>query len=88
MSEKITLIEDHKILSKYAEVSECFNTYFTNIKCSLDIAPTLKEVREVTEDATIEQLPNIAIQKYNAHPCIIFFFFFFFLVGYVEERPW
>ena len=47
MSEKITLIEDDKMLSKDAEVAECLNTYFTNITDSLDIAPTFREVHEV-----------------------------------------
>ena len=44
MSEKITLIEDDKIITNDAEVAECFNTYFTNITGSLDIAPTFSEV--------------------------------------------
>ena len=71
MSEKISLIEDDKILSNDAEVAECFNTYFTNIIDSLDIAPTFKVVHEVAGDNTIEQLTTMAIQKYNTHPSII-----------------
>ena len=62
MSEKITLIEDDKILSNDAEVAECLKTYFTNITDSLDIAPTFREVHEVAEDTTIEQLTTMAIQ--------------------------
>ena len=63
MSEKITLIEDDKILSKDAEVAECLNTYFTNITDSLDIAPTFREVHEATEDTMIEKLTMMAIQN-------------------------
>ena len=71
MSEKITLIQDDKILSKDAEVAECLNTYFTNITDSLDIAPTFREVHEAAEDTMIEKLTMIAIQKYSTHPSII-----------------
>ena len=71
MGEKITLIEDDKILSKDEEVPECFNTYFTNITDSLDIAPTFREVHEVAENTTIEQLTTMAIQNYNTHLSII-----------------
>ena len=71
MSAKITLIEEDKIPLNDAEVAECFNTYFTNITDSLDIAPTFREVHEVAEDTTIEQLTTMAIQKYNSHPSII-----------------
>ena len=71
ISEKVTLIEDEKILSKDAEVAECLNTYFTNITDSLDIAPAFRGVHEAAEDTTIEKLTTMAIQKYNTHPSII-----------------
>ena len=71
MSEKITLIEDDKILSKDAEVAECLNTYFTNITDSLDIAPTFRGVHEVAEDTMIDKFAMMAIQKYSIHPSII-----------------
>ena len=71
ISEKVTLIEDEKILSKDAEVAECLNTYFTNITDSLDIAPACRGVHEVAEDTTIEKVTTMTIQKYNTHPSII-----------------
>ena len=37
MYDKISLIENSKILSINEEISECFNDYFTNITDSLDI---------------------------------------------------
>ena len=42
MSEKITLIEDARILSNDVEVAECFNEYFCNFTDSLDIDPLFK----------------------------------------------
>ena len=71
MNEKITLIEDDKILSKDAKVAECLNTYFTSITDSLDIAPTFREVHVAAEDTTIEKLATMAVQKYTTHPSII-----------------
>ena len=71
LSDKIILIEDDSILSKDVEVAECFNTYFTNITDSLYIAPKVREVHEVAEDTSTEQLTTMAIQKYNTHPSII-----------------
>ena len=71
MSEKITLINGDKILSKDEDVAEYFNTYFTNITDSLNIAPTFGEAHEVTEDTSIKQLTTMVIQKYCAHPSIL-----------------
>ena len=48
MSEKITLIEDGRILSNDVEVAECFNEHFCNITDSLGIATgVLKATREI-----------------------------------------
>ena len=44
MSEKITLIDDGKIVSNDVEIAECFNTHFTNITNSLEIDPIFKVV--------------------------------------------
>ena len=71
MSEKFTLIDGDKILSKDEDAAECFNTYFSNMTDSLDIAPTFREAHEVAEDTMIEKLTTIAIQKYSAHPSIL-----------------
>ena len=46
MSEKITLIEDGRILSNDVGVAECLNEYFCIITDSLDIDPLFKEVPE------------------------------------------
>ena len=57
MSEKITLIEDGKILSNDMEVAECFNEYFCNITDSLDIDPRFKKGQEqMTVDKMILQI--------------------------------
>ena len=45
-SEKIILFEHSKILSNYAEVTECLNEYLYNTKDSFDIHPIFKEVQE------------------------------------------
>ena len=67
MSEKITLIEDDRILSNNVEVAECFNEYSCNITDSLDIAPLFKEV---PEHMSVEQMVLRAITKYKDHPSI------------------
>ena len=67
MSEKITLIEDGRILSNDVEVAECFNEYFCNITDSLDIDPLFKEV---PEQMSVEQMVVRAIAKYKDHPSI------------------
>ena len=55
MSEKITLIENGKILSNDEEVAECFNEYFINITDGMGIDPSLKEVYEnLTSTTTID----------------------------------
>ena len=68
MCEKITLIEDGKILSNDEEIAECFNEYFTNITHSLDIDPLFKVVHE---QQTIDQMVLRAIDKYRDHPSIV-----------------
>ena len=50
MSEKITLIEDGRILSNDVGVAECFNEYFCNITDSLAIDPL------VTKQMSVEQM--------------------------------
>ena len=57
MSEKITLIEDGRILSNDVEVAECFNECFCNTTDSLDIDPLLKEV---PEQMSVEQMVSRA----------------------------
>ena len=67
MSEKITLIEDGRILSNDVEVAECFNEYFCNITDSLDIDPLFKELQE---QMSVEQMVLRAINKYKDHPSV------------------
>ena len=67
MSDKITLIEDGRILSNDIEVAECFNEYFSTITDSLDIGPLFKEVQE---QLTVEQMVLRAITKYENHSSI------------------
>ena len=43
MSEKITLVENEKILSTDEVIEECFSNYFTNIKHNLDITRILRK---------------------------------------------
>ena len=45
MSEKITLIENGKILSNDKEVAECFQEHFINITDGM--GPSLKELYEI-----------------------------------------
>ena len=68
MCEKITLIENGKILSNDEEIAECYNYYFTNITDSLDIDPLLKVVHE---QQTIDQMVLRVIDKYKDHPSIV-----------------
>ena len=67
MSEKITLVENGKILSTDEEIAECFSNYFTNITDSLDIDPYFKEV---PNQLKIEEMVVRAIEKYKDHPSI------------------
>ena len=58
-SEKITLIENGKILSNDEEVAECFNEYFINITDGVGIDPSLKEVYEnMTVDEMVIRTPS------------------------------
>ena len=68
MSEKIILIEDIKILSNNAEVAECFNKYFYNIKDRFETDPIFKEAEE--ENLSMERMVLRAINKYKDHPSI------------------
>ena len=43
MCEKITLVENGKILSTDEEIAECFNDYFISITDNLDIDPYLRK---------------------------------------------
>ena len=43
ISEKITLVENVKILSPDEEIAECFSNYFTNITDIVDIDSYFKE---------------------------------------------
>ena len=67
MSEKITLVEDGRILSNDVEVAECFNEYVCNITDSLDFDPLFKEV---PEPMSVEQMVLRALTKYKDHPSI------------------
>ena len=67
MSEKIILINEDKIISNDMEVSECFNTYFTNITNSLEIDPVFKIV---PEQLPIEKIVMRAFDKYKDHNSI------------------
>lgn len=67
MSEKITLIEDGKILSSDVEVAECFKESFCNIMDSLDID---NHVKEAHEETYVEQIVFRAMSKYKDHPSI------------------
>ena len=60
MSERVTLIDDRKILSNDIEVAECLNTYFTKITNSLDIEPNFKVISEQLQP---EQMVMSAIEK-------------------------
>ena len=68
MSEKITLVENGKILSTDEEIAECFSNYFTNITDSVDIDPYFKEVHN---QPTIEEMVVRAIEEYKDHPSIM-----------------
>ena len=67
ISEKITLVENGKILSTDEEIAECFSNYFKKIKDILDIDPYFKEV---PNQLTIEEVVVRAIEKYKDHPSI------------------
>ena len=67
MSEKITLIENGKILSNDEEVAECFNEYFINITDGMGIDPSLKGVYE---NLTLDEMVVRAVKKYEHHPSI------------------
>ena len=67
MSEKITLIDDGRILSNDVEVAEYFDEYFCNITDSLDIDPLFTVVQE---QMSVEQKVLRAINKYKDHPSI------------------
>ena len=56
MCEKITLIENGKILSNDEEIAECFNEYFTNITDSPDSLHAFKGSRA----------PSLRIVKNNS----------------------
>ena len=70
MSEKITLIDDGKIVSDDVEIAECFNTYFTNITNSFEIDPIFKVV---PDQLPTEQMVMRTLDKYKDHKsiCII-----------------
>ena len=70
MSEKITLIDDDKIVSNDVDIAECFNTYFTNITNSLAFDPIFKVV---PDQLPTEQMVVRALDKYKVHKsiCII-----------------
>ena len=60
MSEKITLIDDGKIVSNDVEITECFNTHFANITNSLEIDPIFKVV---PDQLPTEQMVMRALDK-------------------------
>ena len=67
MKEKITLIENGKILANDEEVAECFNEYFINITNGMGIDLSLKEVYD---NLTLDEMVVRAVKKYEHHPSI------------------
>ena len=62
MSEKITLIDDGKIVSNDVEMAECFNTYFAKITNTFEIDPIF---RVVPDQLPTEQMVMRALDKYK-----------------------
>ena len=60
-SSKITLIEDGSLLTDDKDISECFNTSFTNITDTSDIE------RPIVDDKSV----LAAIERYRTHPIIV-----------------
>ena len=58
---KITLVENGSLLTNDKDISECFNTYFTNITDTLDID------RPIIIDNSV----MAAIERYKTHPSIV-----------------
>ena len=67
-SQKITLVQDDKIISDDKEVAETFNKYFINSVNSLDIA---ENKVLLTDMADLTDPVNIALKKFESHPSII-----------------
>ena len=68
MSEKVTLVENEKILSTDQEIAERFSNYFTNITDNLDIDSYFME--DPDHQLIIEEMVVRAIKKYKDHPSI------------------
>ena len=65
--EKITLIEDGKIIIDDKSIGQCFNNYFANITDTLNIPrPVDIMPNEQSGDPTI-----VAVEKYKTHPSIV-----------------
>ena len=60
-SNKITLIEDVSLMTDDKDISECFNTYFTNITDTLDIE------RPIIDDKSV----LAAIELYETYQSIV-----------------
>ena len=66
MSEKITLVEDGRILSNDVEVAECFNEVFVISRIAWILTPFLRRCQNMS----VEQLVLRALTKYKDHPSI------------------
>lgn len=64
MCEKITMVENGKILSTDAEVADSFDNFFTNMTILLDIEPYSKES---PNQLTIEKMDLRAMENYQDH---------------------
>ena len=65
--EKITLIEDGKIIIDDKSIGKCFNNYFTNVTDTLNIPrPVDIMPNEQSGDPIID-----AVEKYKTHPSTI-----------------
>ena len=58
---KIALVENGSLLTNDKDISECFNTYFTNITDTLDI----------DQPIIIDNSVMAAIERYKTHPSIV-----------------
>ena len=67
-SQKITLVDDEKIISNDEEVTKTFNLFFANSVKSLNIAEN-KALLNRTDDLT--NPVDIALKKFEIHPSII-----------------
>ena len=68
IKEKITLIENEKIINNEEEIAETFNNFFSNIIPNLDIPRN--DYNHVVPDGKNTSPVSSAIAKYAQHPSI------------------